>query len=310
METKQNAAEAVSSAKSKTAEFMKSKMFDLIAAAIVIAMLALSLGVFELREISLRELANIVLETLPFYFATIMLNDNYYMKGTYAGKATKGFKAIVLAYSNLVNSLTGKQIKMLPTFCDEYNQRILSKQQESVLRTEALTLFDFNEDYVEHDVHHGPLKALSKTELVSLLGSERAEAVVKAKEVTIKGINSNILLGSTDNSDITDLGPNEKEMHNKRKKSYAIWSFLSIFALTLIAVRDVTSWGWIGITLVVFKLLYIVAKSYMKYFEGYQDITISLANNISRKTDIIKEFEFEYPNNVVEQKALENGHNQ
>ena len=309
MENRQNAAEVVSSAKSKTAEFMKSKMFDLIAVAIVVAMLALSLGVFELREINLRELANIGLETLPFYFATIMLNDNYYMKGTYAGKATKAFKAIVLAYSNLVNSLTGKQIKMLPTFCDEYNQRTLFKMQENILRTEAITIADFNEDYIENDVHHGPLKALSKNELVSLLGVERAEAVIKAKEVEIKGINSNILLGSTDNSDITDLGPNEKEMHNKRKKSYAIWSFLSIFALTLIAVRDVTSWGWVGITLIVFKLLYIVAKAYMKYFEGYQDITISLANNISRKTDIIKEFEFEYPDKGMEKKAPENGHN-
>lgn len=309
MESKQSTNEVVSSAKSRTAEFMKSKMFDLIAVAIVAAMLALSLGVFELRQISFRELANIILETLPFYFATIMLNDNYYLKGTYAGKATKAFKSIVTAYSAIVNALTGYQIKMLPTFCDEYNDRTLSKMQQIILRNEALTLDDFNIDYVEHEVHHGPLKALSKHELTNLLGAERAQAVLDAKAVKIKGINSNILLGSSDNSDITDLGPNEKEMHKSRKKSYAIWSFLSIFALTLIAVRDVSSWGWIGITLVIFKLLYIVAKSYMKYFEGYQDITISLANNISRKTDIIKEFECEYSALKLDN-TLENGHNQ
>ena len=301
MENRQNTAEVVSSAKSKTAEFMKSKMFDLIAVAIVIAMLALSLGVFELREINFRELANITLETLPFYFATIMLNDNYYMKGTYAGKATKAFKTVVLAYSTLVNALTGEQIKMLPVFCDEYNDRVLAKMQANILRNEALTLDDFHVDYVEHDVSHGPLKSLSKQELIALIGEGRAQAVIDAKAVTIKGINSNILLGSSDNNDITDLGPNEKEMHKTRKKSYAIWSFLSIFALTLIAVRDVTSWGWIGITLVIFKLLYIVAKAYTKYFEGYQDITIALANNISRKTDIIKEFEFEFTNKQVDE---------
>lgn len=309
MDNNANAAEMVTSAKSKATEFVKSKMFDVIAAAIVVAMLALSLGVFELRKINWRELANIMLETLPFYLATVMLNDNYYMKGTYGGKATKAFKSVVLAYSTIVNSLTGGQIKMLPVFCENYNNNTLFKMQENVLRTEALTMDDFNKDYVENDVHHGPLKALSKHELTVLLGSERAAAVIAAKKIKIKGISSNILLGSSSNSDITNLGPGEKEMHNKRKRGYAIGSFISIFALTLIAVKDVMSWGWVGVTFIVFKLLYIVARSYMKYFEGFQDITISLANHISRKTDIIKEFQSDYPAEVVKKETTENGHN-
>lgn len=303
MENKANATDMLTSAKSKTAEFVKSKMFDFIAAAIVVAMLALSLGVFELREISFRELANILLETLPFYLSTVMLNDNFYLKGTYYGKSTKSFKAIVNQYSTKVNSLTGKQINALPDFCQNYNDKTLAKMQLSVLRTEGLTLDDFNYDYVEHvlngdvtsEVHHGPLKAMSKHELQSLLTPERVDAVIEAKDVKIKGISSNILLGSSDDADITNLGPGEKEMHKHRKRSYAIWSFVSIFLLTLIGVKQFTDWGWVGITFVIFKLLYIVARSYMKYFEGYQDITIALANHISRKTDIIKEFESEYP---------------
>lgn len=296
MENKANAAELVTSAKSKTAEFIKNKMFDVIAVAIVVAMLALSLGMFQLREMSIRELINIVLETLPFYFATVMLNDNYYMKGTYEGKSTKTFKAIVSAYSNKVNALTGSQIKILPDFCQKYNEQTKRRIQLSILRNDALTLEEFEEDYVKDEEHHGPLKALSKKKLKELLGKHRASAVIAAKKVKVKGISSNILLGNSGNADITNLGLNEREMHTKRKRSYAVGSFVSIFILTLIAVKDVASWGWVGIMLVVFKLLYIVARSYTKYFEGYQDITLSLANHLSRKTDIIKEFESEFSN--------------
>lgn len=298
MDSNANVADQVTSAKTKTTDFVKNKMFDVIAAAIVVAMLALSLGVLELRQISFKELANIVLETLPFYFATIMLNDNYYMKGTYGGKMTKSFKAIVTQYSAKVNALTGKQIAKLPDFCESYNTTTLVKMQTSLLRTEAITYEEFAVDYIEkvdgHEVSHGPLKALCKHELLSLLGSERAAVVIKAKKITIKGISTNILLGSSSNLDVTDLGPSEKEMHNKRKRGYAIGSFVAIFILTLVGVKNVVEWGWVGIMFVIFKLLYIVARSYMKYFEGYQDITISLANHISRKTDIIKEFESQY----------------
>lgn len=288
-------ADQVNSAKGKTVDFMKSKMFDLIAAAIVVAMLALCLGVLELRDINWQELVNIVLETLPFYLATILLNNNYYMKGTYAGKATKSFKAIVNQYSIKVNHLTGTQIKLLPEFCDKYNTSTLLKLQESVLRQEALTIEQFNVDYVDADGSHGPLKGMCKHDLIHLLGEERAEAVIRAKKVKIKGISANILLGSSTNVDVTDLGPNEKEMANRRRVGYSITSFASIFVLMLIGVKDVTSWGWVGIALIAFKLLYIVARSYMKYFEGYQDITINLANHISRKTDIIKQFDSEHP---------------
>lgn len=314
MDNKANAAEAVTSAKNKTVEFVRSRMFDIIAVAIVVAMLALSLGVFELRDITLVAMADIVLETLPFYLATVLLNDNFYMKGVYAGKASKAFKAIVTAYSSIVNALTGKQIKKLPEFCEKYNEEVLVKLQTAILRNEALTYEEFDVDYVERDchdvaIHHGPLRALPKHELVVLLGKERANAVVAAKKLTIKGINPNILLGSSNSNDATDLGPCEKEMHSKRRIVYAIVSFVSILVLTLIAVKDVTNWGWVGIMFVVFKLLYIVARSYTKYFEGYQDITISLANHISRKTDIIKEFNSDFSIKESENNA-ENGNNQ
>ena len=140
---KANVADNVTSVKAKASGFIKSKMFDIIAVAIVMAMLALSLGVFELRDLSLKELANILLETLPFYLATVMLNDNYYLKGIYDGKVTKSFTAVVNAYSTIVNKLTGKEIKSLPDFCEKYNDNVMKKLQTSILRSEALTYEDF-----------------------------------------------------------------------------------------------------------------------------------------------------------------------
>lgn len=309
MENNANVAEQVTSAKVRTAEFVKSRMFDVIAVIIVISMLALSLGALELREISWNEIANILLETLPFYFATILLNNNYYMKGTYAGKLTKAFKAIVTQYSNKVNHLTGLQIRALPDFCDEYNHSTLRKIQSGILRNEALTYEEFDESYVDSAGDHGPLRALSKSELIHLLGDERASAVMAAKKVKIKGINANALLGSSFTIDATDLGPNERELASKRQRRSAVSSFVAIFILMLIGVRDVTTWGWVGAVLITFKLLYIVARSYMKYFEGYQDITMSLANHISRKTDIIKEFESVTPPVEISDKQTE-GNNQ
>lgn len=295
MDNQVSIAEQVTSAKTRTAEFVRSRMFDIIAVVIVISMLALSLGVLELREISWQEIANILLETLPFYFATILLNNNYYMKGTYGGKATKAFKTIVTQYSTKVNHLTGFQIKMLPDFCDKYNAETLKKIQRNILRREAITIEQFDVNYVDREGEHGPLKAMSKSDLRHLLSEEQAKAVSEAKQVTIKGISSNVLLGSSTTIDGTDLGPNEREMAMRRKSLSAITSFAAIFVLMLIGIKDVASWGWVGVVLVIFKLLYIVARSYMKYFEGYQDITINLANHISRKTDIIKEFESEVP---------------
>lgn len=309
MNEKNNVEDSVVQTRNKASDFMKNRMFDVLAVTIIIAMLSLSLGVFELRTFNLKGFIDIVLETLPFYFANIMLNDNYYLKGVYAGKATTAFKSVAKTYSVKVDGLTGKQIGQLPDFCDDYNQKILSNLQLAVLRTEALTLEEFNINYVVDGENHGPLKGMSKHELIHLLGKSRADAVCEAKKITIKGVSSNILLGNSNNLDCTDLGPGEREMHKKRTRSYVISSFIYIFILMFIGVKNIIDWGWMGVMFVVFKLLYIVTRSYMKYFDGYQDITIGLVNHISRKSDILKEFESQYPNEVNSENSIEDSNN-
>jgi len=37
--------------------------------------------------------------------------------------------------------------------------------------------------------------------------------------------------------------------------------------------------------------LYTLCRSYTKYFNGYNDITNDVANHITRKTDILKQFD-------------------
>ena len=291
-----NLSEKVTVSKSKAGDFIKSRMFDITAIGIVIAMAALTLGVFELREVTWREMINILLETLPFYLANHLLTMNYYNKGIFTGKRSTSFKSVVTNYSTRVNNLTGDKIGKLPDFCDGYNENVLINLQKSVLKAEALTYEQFDVDYVDQDGSHGPLRAMNKHDLLHLLGEDRTSAVIKAKRIKVKGLRVNVLLGSQDNADTTDLGPGEKDLSRKRSRVYAISGFISIFVLTLIGVKNVFEWGWMSMFFMMFKLLYIVCRSYMRYFDGYQDITVSLANHISRKTDIIKEFESWYDN--------------
>lgn len=65
---------------------IKDRIFDIIAVGIVIAMLLLNLGAIELKEITWCSILDICIECLPFFLAAMLLNANFYTKGTFAGK--------------------------------------------------------------------------------------------------------------------------------------------------------------------------------------------------------------------------------
>lgn len=270
---------------------VKTHVFDFIAVGLVVAVGLLNLGAIELRNIG-TEIWSILLEAVPFYLGSVALALNYYKKGSYAAKAGETFKNTVKHYSTLIGSLTGKQIRKLNDFCLEYNQRALRLRQESILRDAAISfeMFDVG------DNEHRPLKVLSKDELKSKYGDVVEKAVSDAKKVKIKGISPNNLLGNLNTDDITDLGKNEQEMLKYRSTEYSIFYFASIVVMSLMGVKDVLQWGWMGALLVMFKLLYILCRSYMKYFEGFDDINVSFTNYLSRKSDVIKEFNYWYDN--------------
>lgn len=274
---------------------LKSKAFDVIGVSLVIAVGLISLGVIELRQITPKEVINILLEAIPFYIGSVTLSMNYYRKGVYSGKESQSFIDIVKRYSNKVNRLNGKQLEYLNDFCGEYNDKALKMGQENLLRSVAIRYDKFNDGSVDSHGHEvPPLKRLTKEELVTRYNARVAEYVIRARDLQVKGINANILLGNYYDWDITNLGPNEKELANQRRKQYAGSSAISIFLLSLMAVKNIMEWGWIGFILVAFKLIWILSSAYMKYFEGYDDITMRVTNHLSRKVDILKQYDYWY----------------
>ena len=292
-----NIEDAVQTAQTQLVKTVKNRVFDLLAVGLIIAMLMLHLGVLELRDVTLIGLLNIGLECAPFYLTSVLLSVNFYTKGTFTGKSKTIYTNAIKVYSEKTNSLTGKQLDSLSDFCQHYNDNALRRLQSSILKTVSISYERFNDgDVLEDGTSLPALKALSKDELSALYTEERVAAIVKAKKVKIKGISDNILLGNTENKDTTDLGPTEKQLSTHRTTVVAIRYLFSTLLLALIGIRDVLEWGWIGLLIVAFKLIYILCSSYINYFKGYNDITINLVNHIARKTDILKQFEYWYDN--------------
>ena len=278
--------------------FAKSKAFDLVAVGLIITISLLSLGAIELRELTWKSIINIILETVPFYLGAISLALNYYKKGVFAGKSTQSYVETIKLYSTLVNDLSGEQLDYLNDFCYEYNQKALQIRQENLLRPLAISYTRFNEG--TEDVE--PLKITSQENLLKMYDADVVKEIEKAKTLTVKGISPSILLGNHYTDDITDLGPNERELLKSRVKQYAQMYIMSVFVMSLMAVKNVMEWGWMGFILVAFKVIYILCRSYMKYFEGFEDMTERVTTHISRKIDVLKQYSYWFSNRQLVKK--------
>jgi hypothetical protein len=229
-----------------------------------------------------------------------MLSINYYTKGSFAGKTTDKYISAMQCYSNNISKLSGEQLNYLHSFCNEYNNRVLREIKEGLLRSVAIdwSIYELGNKDTK------PLKTMSKKELKTKYSKHVVKVICKCKKIKIKKIHANILLGNLDRFDSTDLGPTEKQLSSKRALNYAGSYVLSIFLLSLLGVKDVVQWGWMGAFLTLFKVTYIAIGAYTKYFNGYEDITNFVVNHLYRKTDILKEFEYWYAN--VKQKEQVN----
>lgn len=292
-------AQQVQNTTSKLQKEIKSKIFDILAMIILVALVALSLGIIERRIITIEEIGNIIVECIPFFLAAMLLNNNYYMKGTFDGKNTENFKAACLEYSKRIEKLDGEQIDSLDEFCEEFNNEALIKKQKSYLNRASISYELFNDGKETNDNKiHDPIKTWSYHKLVHTYGKERAKWIIRARKTNIKGLRVNSLMGTNDNDDITDIGDTETQLAKKRLGFSAVSYAFSTLIMALIAVKDVKEWGWFGIALVLFKCIFILVKSYMSYFDGYNDITIHLVHHTNRKTDILKQFEYWYGNKL------------
>lgn len=274
---------------------LKDKAFDVIGVLLIVAVSLISLGAIELREITWKEIIDMFLEAVPVYISAVTLSMNYYRKGVYAGKETEMFTSAIKRYSNKVNNLSGKRLTYLSDFCGDYNDKALKTIQENLLRSVGISYERFNNDWIDgNGEKQKALKNMSKQMLIRKFNSDVADAVIKARQAKIKGLSPNLLLGSNYSGDITDLGHNEKELLKQRRKQYFTRSAMAILLLSFIAIKNIIDWGWIGFVLIAFKLVWVLCDAYMKYFDGYDDITIKLLNHISRKVDVFKQYDYWY----------------
>lgn len=281
--------DAVQRAKIDVTSQLKSYIYDLIAIVILMAIVMASLNALGFMDLSKgnfwSQFTDFLVDWVPYFMAALLLNTNLYQKGVFVGKRTDKYKSIATSYSTVVNNLNGKQIEGLDAFCDKYNDDTLRSIQEQILKREGISY----ERFTQGDNDNKALLICTDDELLKLGYTERqVKAINKARDVEIKGLSSNLLLSSINVKDRTNLGPTEHQMAVKETVSSTVKFLFSTLCMSFIVINDIRTWGWSSLIIVVFKVAYVFAKSYMSYFKGYNNVTVDLVSHISRKTDILK----------------------
>ena len=288
----------VDGTKRKVATMAKNKIFDLIGISIVLVMFFLGLGALKIIDFTAESLLNFIISFIPFYLATMVLNTNYYTKGSYKGKESEVYKNAMSAYSAIIDGLDGDQQLKLNDFVDWYNADALKRLQTSILKRGSISYERFacvtknSEGKIQR-----PLQTCSHDDIVAMYNEYVARIVEQAKHAHIKRISTNILLSNIQSVDPTDIGKGESQLRKTRLGITGVASFVSVVALSLIGFKDIMEWGWVAAFVTLFKMVYIFARSYQMYFHAYDDITVSVVNHIARKTDILKQFESWYNEN-------------
>lgn len=264
---------------------IKKHIFDWVSAIIIVALIAACMDVFSLIDFKTIDLLEFFISWFPYFAAAILLHNNLYKKGVYVAKGTEKFIKTIEAYSDIANSLSGEQIKKLYPFCDKYNEDVKKSMQTQTLRKEGVTFEEF-----EYGTKELPALKTCNRKFLIKKGYNKAQikAIKTAKNLHVHGINVSILLSSINVKDVTRIGDDEKTLQTKQMISSTLRYASSTLLLSIMAVKDITEWGWMGLILTIFKVMYLFAGSYMSYFKGYDNITISLVNHFSRKIDILK----------------------
>lgn len=282
--------------KTETKRKIKANMYDILAAAIVIVMFVVALGIMSPKELTWANMKDVIVSWVPFFLTASFLNYNYYTKGKVKGKSSDGFKNVITAYSKQVGSITGAQMSKLPDFCKYYNEQALKELQTSILTLASIPFERFDKlTYDKNGNELKPLKVLGIQDFKKLgYSKDEINIIIRAKHATVRGVRHNQLLGNTSARDKTDIGHGEGDMTTKRTIVSTVGQAVSMFILCMIGVKDIMDWGWVQAIFVLFRMVWILCKSYLQYIKGYNDITIRLSNHIARKTDILKEFEYWY----------------
>lgn len=260
-------------------------IYDIVTGIVIVVILAASLHVFGLADLSdWSKWSVFLMDWFPYLAAAILLNTNLYQKGVFVGKTTESYVMAMRVYSHKVNSLTGEHLDSLHDFCDEYNEQALIRVRRELLRPVGIS----------YEVFDTTLRTMSKKQLLEKYEKRVVNLIIHVRQLTIRGINVNLLLSNFDIKDPTDIGKTEKSL----SKSHSIWStvryIFTTLLMSLVVINDLSTWGWSILIVVIFKVAFLIAGTLMSYFRGYNDMTVNLVAHVARKSDILKEFDTWY----------------
>ena len=241
-------------AKIGTSAGIKKHIFDWVSAIIIVALIAACMDVFSLIDFKTIDLLEFFISWFPYFAAAILLHNNLYKKGVYVAKGTEKFIKTIEAYSDIANSLSGEQIKKLYPFCDKYNEDVKKSMQTQTLRKEGVTFEEF-----EYGTKELPALKTCNRKFLIKKGYNKAQikAIKTAKNLHVHGINVSILLSSINVRDVTRIGDDEKTLQTKQMISSTLRYASSTLLLSIMAVKDIGEWGWMGLILTLFKVAYL-----------------------------------------------------
>lgn len=270
-------------------------MYYLFALGVIVVMVFIQLGVFEFDKDT--NLVGIFVETVPIFIASMLLSNIFYQNGVSKGKKTQNYFLAISEFSTLAN-LPGEKLDKLPQFCDEFNALAIESKQKAFLAMAVIPFDKFENEYEDGEIKHLPLKTMSDKAIIGEFGKERGKWIIKAKRVKLKGVSVVSLTSEQKVSDITDTGYNESEYAKMYSSSKLISYAVSFILFSFITAKDIMSWGWAGIGLLLFKITYTLGCSMLGQVRGYRDITVNVVAHYNRKTDILKQFHNWYEKSI------------
>ena len=278
-----------------TKSALSSWMYYLFALGVIVVMVFIQLGVFEFDKDT--NFVGIFVDTVPIFIASMLLSNIFYQNGVSKGKKTQNYFLAISEFSTLAN-LPGEKLDKLPQFCDEFNALAVEGKQKAFLAMAVIPFDKFENEYEDGENKHLPLKTMSDKAIIEEFGKERGKWIIKAKKVKIKGVNAVSLTSEQKVSDLTDTGDGEGEYAKKFTTSKVVSYAISFILFSFITAKDIMSWGWAGIGLLLFKITYTLGCSMLGQVRGYRDITVNVVAHYNRKTDILKQFHNWYEKNI------------
>lgn len=281
-------------------------IYYIFAGAVVVVMVFLQLGGIELNENI--EWHDIVIDAIPLFFASVLLDRIFYYNGVTKGKKTKNFFGAIAEFSSLAN-LTGEETDALPDFCREFNARALRNKRKTILSYAVVSIEHFESEFEDKNGTHLPLQITPNRVIRKEYGWERSRWIRKAKRAKVKGLTACRLTSEQASMDDTNTGFGERGFATIQTVKKVIGYALSFLLFAVITVKDIATWGWVGVGLLLFKIVFTLGSSILSQARGYQDITVSVVSHYNRKSDILKQFKAWYKKNTFSPSLDQNQEN-